>query len=281
MRAVMIGVGIFIILITLTAVITYVNVAKDMATAVDKGLNEWDEININNVMDFEGNVTINVSGIDLINFIRKNVSREDIRLRLGQFTEVYDDISIFRNSIGNASEEKLLDINPNAKIQMQKIVESDGTILITVIGDIWIIKQPEPGIIYGDLNGNGILDIEDFNILNKYVSNVLTEEEKVQADVNGDGVVNYTDFDILKEYVNGVPTVELKNATGDVNMDGDVNYLDRDKLQEYVFTDIQREKADINLDRIVDKEDVDKLREELMKIGVEIPTEDAEEVEPE
>jgi len=273
MRAVMIGVGVFIILITLTVIVSYVNVAKDMATAVDKGINRWENIDYTNIMDYNGNVTIDITGINLINFIRKYVNYENIRLKLGQFSASFEDIVTWKNAIGNASEEKLMNINPNAKLKMSKNILADGTIIITVLGDIWIVKQAEPGINYGDLNASGGLDINDYNYLNEYLSNVLTEEQNVQADVNGDGIVNYTDYTILKEYAETLVGAEIKAGTGDINGDSTVNGLDADELKKYVLTDIQRESADINLDRIVDEKDLNKLREELIKLGIEVPLE--------
>lgn len=272
MRAIMIGVSVFIIVITLSAVIMYVNVAKDMATTVNKGVNEWDEIDINNIMDFEGNVSINVRGIDLINFIRNNINNSNIRIKLGQFSDSYEDIVSWKNGIGNASEERLMNINPNAKLQMQKNVLSDDTIVITVIGDIWIIKQAEEGILYGDVNLDSAITLNDYNKLKAYLDFEFSDEQKKQADVNGDNVVNYVDTTLLSQYLAG--NAEIKAGTGDVNLDGNINNLDSIFMTENTLTDIQRESADINLDRVVDKEDLDNLREMLIEKGIEVPLEE-------
>lgn len=127
-RAIMIGVGLFIVLLTITGVLLYVNAARSMATVVDKGLNSWDDISYNNIMDYNGDVTIECTGIDLINFIRKYVGRDDIYLSIVTDSEEVKNEKITAwksNNSNNASEEKLSGINADSKIIMKKTVKTD------------------------------------------------------------------------------------------------------------------------------------------------------------
>lgn len=272
LRALMIGVGIFIVIVIISVIIGYVNVAKDMATVVDSGINPWDEIDINNIMDLGSNVSINVRGIDLINFIRNNINNSKVRIKLGQFTDSYEDIVSWKNDIGNASEERLMNINPNAKLQMTKNVLSNGTIQITVLGDIWIIKQAEEGILYGDINLDSAFTLNDYNKLKEYLEFEFSDEQMKQADVNGDSVINYADTELLDKYLAG--NAEIKDGTGDANLDGNINLNDFNYMKEHTLTDRQRESADINLDRVVNNEDLDNLREMLIEKGINVPLEE-------
>ncbi|TYQ13213.1 UNVERIFIED_CONTAM: dockerin type I repeat protein [Acetivibrio alkalicellulosi] len=58
--------------------------------------------------------------------------------------------------------------------------------------------------IYGDLNGDGIIDSTDYILLKRYVLSIITDfspEQKIIADLNGDGVVNSIDCVLLKRYI--------------------------------------------------------------------------------
>src|SRR6185503_1643790 len=53
-----------------------------------------------------------------------------------------------------------------------------------------------PGLIPGDVNGNLIVDINDYNIIRDNFQ--LTSATRAQGDLNADGTVNFTDFRIWK-----------------------------------------------------------------------------------
>lgn len=57
----------------------------------------------------------------------------------------------------------------------------------------------------GDVNDDGIIDEEDFYLIQKHVSNIitLTEEQKLRADVNEDGEISMSDGLAIQKYING------------------------------------------------------------------------------
>ncbi len=68
--------------------------------------------------------------------------------------------------------------------------------------------DPDDGkedVIYGDLNGDGVVDSTDAALLYRAVNGKkeLTGEQFTAADVNGDGTVDSTDAALLYRYVNG------------------------------------------------------------------------------
>ena len=56
----------------------------------------------------------------------------------------------------------------------------------------------------GDINGDGIIDLNDMNIISNGIWNEanLTEEQLKSADLNKDGVVDMTDYKLLKNEIN-------------------------------------------------------------------------------
>ncbi len=76
---------------------------------------------------------------------------------------------------------------------------------------IWYNSDPdqsEENPLTGDLNGDGVIDGKDLDLLDRYLSGEisLTEEQKKLADTNGDGVVDNKDRDTLEQYINGETT---------------------------------------------------------------------------
>ncbi|HOA96724.1 MAG TPA: cellulase family glycosylhydrolase [Acetivibrio saccincola] len=66
---------------------------------------------------------------------------------------------------------------------------------------------PSPGedILYGDLNGDGIINSIDYNLLNRYILEVIddlpVENYSKVADLNGDGVINSNDAVLLGRFI--------------------------------------------------------------------------------
>ena len=60
-------------------------------------------------------------------------------------------------------------------------------------------------IVYGDINGDGKVNIKDWNIMYKYINGTrkFTEQELKCADVNEDGKVNIKDWNRLYKHING------------------------------------------------------------------------------
>lgn len=59
----------------------------------------------------------------------------------------------------------------------------------------------------GDLNGDGVIDENDYSLLEDYLNdaqnNELTQEQLALADTNGDGVVDENDMDLIEQMING------------------------------------------------------------------------------
>ena len=139
-RAIIIGVGLFVILLTISGIILYVNAARNMANVVDKSLNTWDNITYNNIMDYKEDITIKCTGMDFINFIRKNVMREDIFVTtIAEDTVILNNVSMSywkSDYSDNASELKLASISVDSEVIMRKRTVTDqngvNTYYITV-----------------------------------------------------------------------------------------------------------------------------------------------------
>lgn len=61
------------------------------------------------------------------------------------------------------------------------------------------------GIRYGDVNGDGVIDVRDERLVLRYVDGEITEEDLQleAADVNGDGVVDRADAVLIGQYITG------------------------------------------------------------------------------
>ncbi|MCI8669433.1 MAG: starch-binding protein [Lachnospiraceae bacterium] len=76
---------------------------------------------------------------------------------------------------------------------------------------IWYHVNPdltEENPLTGDLNGDGVIDEKDLDLLERFLSGEITlnEEQKKLADINEDGVVDEKDRDTLEQYINGETT---------------------------------------------------------------------------
>lgn len=82
-----------------------------------------------------------------------------------------------------------------------------GTIGAKSIAVIYDKPEPQPSVLIGDVNGDGIVNGADAGLLNRYTSGWKGYGEKIKnmdaADINGDGVVNGADAGILARYTSG------------------------------------------------------------------------------
>src|SRR5699024_11025353 len=98
-----------------------------------------------------------------------------------------------------------------------------------------LTNDPGTEITYyvGDINEDGSINEEDYNLLVKYINdsitNPLTTYQLQLADVNQDGKVDTADLECLKEFIN--PTMW---DIGDINQDGVISQADLVLLQQYV-----------------------------------------------
>ncbi|MDE6776792.1 MAG: dockerin type I repeat-containing protein, partial [Oscillospiraceae bacterium] len=58
-----------------------------------------------------------------------------------------------------------------------------------------------PAILYGDIDNNSMLSVQDLSLLRKYLIGKIsfTEDDFLRADVSQDGIVNIYDFVITKK----------------------------------------------------------------------------------
>jgi hypothetical protein len=62
--------------------------------------------------------------------------------------------------------------------------------------------SPEPSVVYGDLNEDGIINSTDYMLLGRIVLEIPVENVNMEAaDINGDDIINSTDSVILSRYI--------------------------------------------------------------------------------
>lgn len=70
--------------------------------------------------------------------------------------------------------------------------------------------------IYGDVNGDGEIDVADANLILRYIVDLvdLKDWQKERADVNLDGLINVSDAILILRYITGlVPTLPVNKTT--------------------------------------------------------------------
>ena len=92
----------------------------------------------------------------------------------------------------------LLGLDSNAKNEDEACIAPASAKIIVEGGST-------PEILYGDVNGDGKVDIRDAIRLAKYLARIDVEINIVNADVNGDGKVNIQDLIRLKKYLAKIP----------------------------------------------------------------------------
>ena len=67
------------------------------------------------------------------------------------------------------------------------------------------VEEPESDIVYGDVNGDGEIDLLDANLAVSFYNGTvdLTDEQISAADVNGDGEIDLLDANLIVSFYNG------------------------------------------------------------------------------
>ena len=86
-----------------------------------------------------------------------------------------------------SNEEELLFVDPNYEELNVEIV--NGTVKVI-------------DVLYGDVNGDGKINVIDANLVRKAAAKMITidENQKLAADVNGDGKINVIDANLIRKY---------------------------------------------------------------------------------
>ena len=71
-----------------------------------------------------------------------------------------------------------------------------------ICGDVREVEAPPVEIIYGDANGDGVVDLTDASLIQQYLAGYDVTVE-TSADANGDGVVDLTDASLIQQYLAG------------------------------------------------------------------------------
>lgn len=88
----------------------------------------------------------------------------------------------------------------------EEYVSCPGGILVTVTGGDAPEVPDTPKPLYGDVNGDGAIDVTDVTMLQRRIAQLLTEEELAKfqlqnADVDGDESISVTDVTLLQQRI--------------------------------------------------------------------------------
>lgn len=88
-------------------------------------------------------------------------------------------------------------VNPCVDLEGQRIVQRDS--------EENTAEAEVVSVNFGDINGDGVVDSYDFDILLDHVCGrvVLSQLQKIVADVLNDGIIDYSDVLVLAMYLNG------------------------------------------------------------------------------
>ena len=69
----------------------------------------------------------------------------------------------------------------------------------------------------GDVNGDGIVDMQDAYVLSRYLSGRFTPISKENADLSFDGSITETDANVLTQYLAGISKPGTRYASITIN----------------------------------------------------------------
>lgn len=123
-RAISIGVMVFVFLITVTAILLYYNTAIEQAEALNTGIDYGENFNDEIVYTTSGNEP-KLTGIEYRSLIRKYVSeKKKIKFKTGNIPYTIDLTSSYLDDIGNLKQQYLEKININKIYELK--IEKDG-----------------------------------------------------------------------------------------------------------------------------------------------------------
>ena len=112
----------------------------------------------------------------------------------------------------------------------RKLTYEDPILLSKYLFSLYGIEFDE-SLIKGDtdVNKDGIVNVEDVNLLSKELGLVRTIPG-ILGDVNGDSMITNDDYDAIQQYIGGY-TVKIIEKNSDINADGKISVFDVTKIQ--------------------------------------------------
>lgn len=132
-RALMIGAGIFMTVIVVSALLTYVYIAKEMSNSATSNLPNRGST-VESIEDISKDIEVNCYGIDFINFLRRITFDENIEVKIVTDDETIDiksGTTSFDTYVENEKikESLVVRINPNESIAIKKQITDDGYVI--------------------------------------------------------------------------------------------------------------------------------------------------------
>lgn len=181
------------------------------------------QFNTNNNLNTSGklgiapNLTSVVYNLDTkgkIKLVASSLDMYDFRTEKDLITVTFDVIGKGTADVNLTVKDMAVGyINSSTGYTVYKSIVSDGT-RIDVTGDSAFAKQalsgkivlgPEDNVIYGDINNDGQVSVDDVTLLQLYISGDKTIDAaaKLRADVNSDGVIDVLDCTDIQLYISG------------------------------------------------------------------------------
>ncbi|MBQ4066481.1 MAG: hypothetical protein IJD22_02435 [Clostridia bacterium] len=145
-----------------------------------------------------------------------------VRLFVDDLTTEADNAESERERLGSTGEWGTLVAEANSRYfyYSGERAKEEGTLLLfrmmntqvaydnVKIYNYAILREPERLVPAGDVNGDGVVNVYDTNIMKRYLAGMYTDVFLEAADANGDGAVNSEDSNALVRIISGLYTPE-------------------------------------------------------------------------
>lgn len=149
-----------------------------------------------------GNVTYAVGTISFL--VCAKTTEEDGDLKQRWSSNLNQQMKVSKGMIESGEIEKL---EPDVITSILLRIDTAEVILknATAISESVKKAMLPAGMLYGDVNGDGLVNSRDLLLINRYLNGEITDDwlDLDAADVNGDGVVDSTDAQLILQYTGG------------------------------------------------------------------------------